>query len=262
MIDTEFERVLPFSGIHNFRDYGGYAVAGGGRVVRGKLFRSSQHYDATPADLDRVGALELRTVIDLRGGGERANAPCPRPINFKATIIATDNETASLAPHIEAGTLGNSAEVMHQRMIQVYEGIAFRDELSRLISRYFAALAASDSPSLIHCLAGKDRTGIAVALLHDLLGVHYDDIMADYLLTNTAGNAEARIAAGARSLNRREGRGLDDAAMRVLMAVHPDYLHTAFAAIKARHGSVEAYIRDHLGVDAARAAAIRAHHLV
>ena len=80
-MQDNFERVIAFDGIHNFRDYGGYAVSGGGRVVAGKLYRSAQHFDATPDDLHRVGALGLGTVIDLRGGRERANAPCPRPLN-------------------------------------------------------------------------------------------------------------------------------------------------------------------------------------
>ncbi len=257
-----FERVTHFDGIHNFRDYGGYAVGGGGRVVAGKLFRSAQHFDATPDDLQRVGALNLGTVIDLRGGRERANAPCPRPDNFNATIIATDQETASLAPHLEAGETGDSAAAMHQRMISVYNTIAFRDELSILFARYFAALADSDRPSLIHCLAGKDRTGIAVALFHDLVGVHPDDMMADYMLTNTAGNAEARIAAGTRGLRQGMGKSLSDVALRVIMSVHPDYLTTAFAAMTERHGSVSAYMRDVLGVDDARRAAIKTRFVV
>jgi protein tyrosine/serine phosphatase len=257
-----FDRVIPLTGIHNFRDYGGYAVAGGGRVVTGKLFRSGQHLDATTDDLARVGTLGLGTVIDLRGASERANAPCPRPVGFDAVLIATETETSSLAPHFEASDHDNAAAAMHQRMIDVYEKIAFRPELSQLIARYLAALAGSDAPSLIHCLAGKDRTGLAVALCHHLLGVHHDDMMADYMLTNTAGNSAARIAAGKRGLASRNGIAIDEAALNVIMSVHPAYLDTAFSAIRARHGSIDRYLRDHLGVDAVRATAIRDRYLV
>ncbi len=256
-----FTRVIPLTGIHNFRDYGGYSVIGGGHVVRGKLFRSAQHLDATTDDLAVVGTLDLATVIDLRGGRERAAAPCPRPANFKATVISTDAETASLAPHLEAAVGESTAAAMHARMIGVYKAIAFRTELTRLITRYFAALADTNGGSLIHCLAGKDRTGIAVALVQHVLGVHRDDMMADYLLTNTVGNAEARIAAGIRSLNATHAQGLSDAALRVVMAVQPEYLETAFAEIDSRHGSIDAYVRDVLGVDDARRAAIKARLL-
>ena len=261
-MQVNFERVIAFDGIHNFRDYGGYAVSGGGRVVAGKLYRSAQHFDATPDDLHRVGALGLGTVIDLRGGRERANAPCPRPLNFWATIISTDQETASLAPHLEAGKTADTAAAMHQRMIDVYKTIAFRAELNRVFARYFVALAESDRPSLIHCLAGKDRTGIAVALFHNVVGVHPDDMMADYMLTNTAGNTEARIAAGTRGLRHGMGKSLSDEALRVIMSVHPDYLATAFAAMTDRYGSASGYMRDVLGVDEAQRAAIKQRFVI
>ncbi len=260
-MQDQFERVIPLTAIHNFRDYGGYAVGGGGRMAKGKLFRSAQHFGATDADLQRLSLLQLGTVVDLRGEKERAWAPSPRPANFCAAVIETELETASRAPHVEASESGNSARAAHERMIKVYQDIAFRDELNGLLRRYFAALASSDQPALIHCLAGKDRTGLAVALLHDLLGVHADDIMADYMLTNTAGDAEARIAAGARSLSK-QGGGVDEGALRVIMSVHPTYLDTAFATIRARHGSVIGYMRDVLQVDDARRNAITARLLV
>lgn len=254
----KFERVIPTSGIYNFRDYGGYPVAGGGRVVLGKLYRSAQHRDATPEDLVRVSQLGLGVVVDLRGARERHADPCPRPANFTARVIATEEETASVAPHLQAAREADDAESMHQRMLMVYDDIAFRPTLNPLFARYFEALAEEEGASLIHCLAGKDRTGVAVALLHKLLGVHPDDIMADYLLTNTAGNVEARIAAGAASVRRSARRDVSDAAMRVIMSVQPEYLNRTFAAIDARYGSYEAYMRDVLAVDAARANAIRA----
>ncbi len=257
-----FERVLPMSGIHNFRDYGGYATAGGGRVATGKLFRSAQHLDATAEDLARVAALELAAVVDLRGNSERLAAPCPRPDSFSARIISTDQETASVAPHLEAARGSADPDAMHQRMLMVYDDIAFRPQLNALFTRYFEALATDDGATLIHCLAGKDRTGVAVAFAHRLLGVHDDDLMADYLLTNTAGNVEARIAAGAASVRKATGHDVSTGAMRVLMSVHPDYLRRTFAAVDAHAGGFDGYMRDVLGVDAARAEAIRARLVV
>jgi len=257
-----FERVLPTTGIHNFRDYGGYAVTGGGRVKTGKLYRSAQHRDATAADLERVGQLGLGVVVDLRGARERLADPCPRPANFSAQVISTDQETASVAPHLEAAQGADGAEMMHQRMLMVYDDIAFRPNLNALFAGYFAALADQDDATLIHCLAGKDRTGVGVALLHKLLGVHHDDIMADYLLTNTVGDIEARIAAGAASVRKATRHSVGDAAMRVIMSVHPAYLDRTFAALDVRHGSYDNYMRDVLGVDAKRADAIRTRLIV
>ena len=72
------ERVLPLSGIHNFRDYGGYAVEGGGRLREGVLWRSAHHEAATDEDLAALDALRLETIIDLRGDDERELHPCRR----------------------------------------------------------------------------------------------------------------------------------------------------------------------------------------
>jgi len=106
-------------------------------------------------------------------------------------------------------------------------------------------------------MAGKDRTGFAVAMLHEALGVHRDDILEDYLLTNTAGDVEARIASGAATIVEITGE-TDPAVIRVLMGVEPEYLQTAWAAIEERYGSVEAYMEQELGVDAALKERLRA----
>jgi protein tyrosine/serine phosphatase len=131
-------------------------------------------------------------------------------------------------------------------MVKLYETLAWRPILVGTYSLYLPALAERDGASLLHCLAGKDRTGVAAALVHLLLGVHHDDAMEDYLLTNVAGNIDRRIEAGAKHL--RDGHpGIEDAALRALMGVHPEYLDTALGAIRDRHGSVEGYAEDVLG---------------
>lgn len=255
------ERVLPFAGIHNFRDYGDYP-AGGGRLAKGRLYRSAQHQGASPDDLLKVGALGLSTVVDLRGAREREAAPCPRPDGFAARVIFTDEETAGLAPHLQAAREADGAEGVRAAMCRGYGAMPFRPFLVQVMRDYFAALASDRGPALVHCAAGKDRTGLAVALLHSLLGVHRDDMMADYLLTNVAGHVEARIEAGASVIRSQYGTTLSDDAIRALMMVEPDYLDAAFAGIVARHGSVDGYLRDELAVDPERRDAIRARLLV
>ena len=242
-------RVLPFEGIHNFRDYGGYAARGGARLKTGLLYRSGQHVDATPADLERVAALRLATVIDLRGDSERAAYPCARPLGFAAKVLFAPGETAGgHAPHVEAAREVVTAAHAHTAMVRLYESMPFRPRLVEVFQLYFQALANGGGPSLLHCLAGKDRTGLAAALLHTLLGVHADDMMADYLLTNSAGNMEARIAAGAMTVRANFGQAMEDGAVRTLMSVHPEFLETALAAIAREHASVAIYAREILGV--------------
>lgn len=240
-------RVIATRAIHNLRDYGGYAVAGGGRLRDRWLWRSAQHAGATNADLDTVAALGLHAVIDLRGPAERVDAPCPRPAGFDAEIVRVDEETTGLAPHLHAAGVTDAAGAA-AAMERTYARMPYRPVLARLYALYFDALARTDGPTLVHCLAGKDRTGLAVALLHALTGVHRDDLMADYLLTNAAGDVEARIAAATPAVRARYGASLGDDALRTLMSVEPRYLHAALAAIEASHGSIDAYAADVLGV--------------
>lgn len=248
------DRVLDLEGIHNFRDYGGYAVAGGGRLKRGLLWRSGQHNGATDADLARIAALGLASVFDLRSDKERASHPCRRPEGFGAVVHTPEavERVASSAPHIAAAQTPRQRDAASTRegLRRNYGRIAFRPELTGLMRRCLGELAAGTGPSLINCMAGKDRTGIAVAMVHLATGVHRDDVIADYVLTNSAGDSAARIAAGARTIAEVTGQ-LDEDVLRVLMGVEPEYLEAAFSAIEERHGSIDAYLADELGADAA-----------
>jgi protein-tyrosine phosphatase len=254
------DRVLQFKGIHNFRDYGGYA-ARGGMLKRGMLFRSGQHIDATPEDLASVAALDLQTVVDLRGNSERVSHPCARPEGFGAVVLFADGETSGRggAPHVQAARREVvTAEDAHAAMVDLYAFMPHRPNLNAVFRMYFDALATRDGASLLHCFAGKDRTGFAAGLLHRLVGVHQDDVMADFLLTNTAGDSEARIAAGAAMIRKSRGAEISDSAVRVLMEVHPAYLDAAFTAAEKEHGSVEKFAENMLGVTPERVAAISA----
>jgi protein-tyrosine phosphatase len=241
-------RVLPTTGIHNFRDYGGYPVAGGSRLARGRLFRSGEHTLATDADLRIVEDLGLKAVFDLRGAGEREKAPCRRPPSFAASVYASGGETTVAAPHLDAAAGAFDAATARQNMRDRYASVPFRPLLVDLYRDYFRVLSEMSASTLVNCTAGKDRTGILVALLHTALGVHPDDVLEDYLLTNSAGENEARVGALRADLQRRFGAAMSDEAVRVVTSVEPDFLESAFDAIRQRHGSTEAYLADVLNV--------------
>lgn len=253
------DRILDLEGVHNFRDYGGYAVAGGGRLKRGVLWRSGQHHGATDADLGKIAALNLATVFDLRGSKERAAHPCRRPAGFAGDVHFPEEPSERLAPHVEAARAPRQRDAAATRegMIGNYGGIAYRPELVDMMRRYMAALAEARGASLVNCMAGKDRTGITVATVQLAAGVHRDDIFEDYLLTNTAGDVEARIAAGIATIKAITGT-LDEEVLRVLMGVEAAYLEAAFRTMEERHGSTDGYLRDVLGMDEALRERLRA----
>lgn len=253
-------RVLPLDAVNNFRDYGGYAGAEGRRVKTGLLWRSAQHGEASETDLDTIHALGITRVIDLRGPSERDASPCRRHPAFNAEVWYYPEETAGLALHTEAANGTVTAADARAAMLRLYEGIAYRENLVPIVRTYFALLGRNADPSLVHCVAGKDRTGFAVAMLHTALGVNRDDVMADYLATNTASRLDERIASGAfREMPRYAAFDADT--VRALWGVEEDYLQAAFASIAARSGTLDRYLEQVLGIGGAERAALRAHYL-
>lgn len=246
---------LTTEAIHNLRDYGGYSVANGGRVQKGLLFRSGHHAEASEADLALVSDLDLAHVVDLRGDSERARHTCRRPDGFSAEVLFFEGETAGLAPHLEAAEGSIDAASAHQAMVDLYAALPERTGLNHVLRQYFAALASGKGASLVHCAAGKDRTGIAVDLLHHLLGVHPDDAMHDYLLTNHSPRNEERIAHGMQLMGNKYG-ARDEATMRVLMGVDAEFLEAARKSARERCGSIDGYLEQALGVDQAMRSAI------
>ncbi len=251
-----------FEGVDNFRDFGGYATADGRRVRLGRLYRSAHHGRATDADLVALGVLDLGTIVDLRRPEERRRDPCRRWAPFGARVIDNDiGEDPVDAYDAYIRTADLTVETMRAFLVDYYRHAPFKTRHIDLYSRYFRALGEADGPVLIHCAAGKDRTGVLAALTHRLLGVGYADSVADYLLTNDAARIERRMPLFAQYVQDQTGRRPSEAFMRATMGVEALYLDTAFEAIKARYGSVDAYLEQALGVDAALKARIADHLL-
>jgi protein-tyrosine phosphatase len=256
---TPGTRVLPLEGVNNFRDYGDYAVVGGGRVRRGVLWRSGQHVAASDSDLDVIAGLSLAFVTDLRGDSERRLNPCRRHVGFSAQVLFCDGETAALASHIDAAKDVVTEADARSAMCRLYAEMPYRPNLVAVLRRHFAALAAGEGASLVHCFAGKDRTGLSVALTHHVLGVHPDDAMADYLLTNQA--MTGRTFRGDAGKEGAKYAGLSEAAARALGGVSAEFLKAGLGAVRDSHGTVDAYLSAVLGVDGPAREAIRANYL-
>ena len=243
-----------FDGIHNFRDYGGYSTIDGNRLVSNRLFRSGDFSKATGKDLAQLAKLNLSALIDLRGKTERNKEPTALSDSFSLEIYCSDGETAinapALAPHLEGTGARHSADDIRKEMINRYSNLPFRPYLNQVYRMYFKALSTVRGATVVFCSAGKDRTGLLVALLHSLLGVHHDDMISEFLLTNQGPDQEARINSLRDSIRKRFGAGLTEEAIRVVTGVEPEYLETAFQQIIERFGSVETYAREVLNLDA------------
>jgi protein tyrosine/serine phosphatase len=251
-------RHLPLEGVDNFRDYGDYPAAGGRRLKRGVLYRSAAHSQATDADLETLAALNIAVVVDLRRKEEREREPSRRPPGFSGAVIVNDqaHEEDSWRNHVSSGKL--TVESSRAYLIDYYRKAPFDERHVELFSRYFHALAEAEGPVLIHCAAGKDRTGILAALTHHLAGVHADDIAADYLLTNDPDRLARRLPLVSQTIQELSGHPPEPEAVMMVMGVDTLYLDTAFAAIAERHGGADGYLEEVLGVTPALRDALHA----
>ena len=247
-------RVLDLAGSCNFRDCGGYETADGGRVRWGRLYRSGLLARLSPAAAAQVQSLGVRAVCDLRRTAERGLHPNP-PLGNDVRRFEWDSEAESspIRDRAFAGAV-DPAEV-HAAMLKMYERLPFT--LQPRLAGVFAALDhAGLGATIVHCTAGKDRTGVAVALVLDSLGVSRDAIVEDYALTDTAvdlraqllgsGSTGAGLAATAESI-----LALSPVAQEAMLAAKPEYIRASLAAVEERHGAVRAYLNEELGIDPA-----------
>jgi protein tyrosine/serine phosphatase len=249
-------RHIDFEGIENFRDFGGYDTAHGRPLKRGLLYRSANHAYATDADLERMRALGVAAIIDLRRPDERTREPSKRWADFQAQVV--ENDIASAHPDWAETMKGVTLtpQWFLDDGVNYYRRGPYEPRHIDLWSRYFHTLAEAPGAIVVHCAAGKDRTGMICALTHHIAGVSDDDIMADFLETNNEERMARKMAFLGPWLKETVGQTVADDALRVAVGVHPEYLETAFGVIKDRHGSLDAYLTEVLGVDAALRARI------
>lgn len=247
--DAEADMFLPTEGIHNFRDYGGWLTEDGRQVRRGVLYRSGQHVGATDADLALIAALRIHTVIDLRGTSERERSPCRRVEGFAGEVIFYEGETSSSPPHMDVDPDVSTALFARERMLGVYARMPNNLAMQNMFARYLRILAERDGASLVHCFAGKDRTGIAATLLLHVLGVSQRDQMTEFLRTNAAPTLAVLHAQSVPAIEARLGRKLDEDGLRALLGVDEDYLLHFRETVVAMDGSLDGWLAARIGVD-------------
>lgn len=246
------ERVLALEGGRNFRDLGGYATADGRRVRWGRLYRSGSMAGFSEAAYARLAALGVRLICDLRTTVERQSQPVDWRRVPDLSYWARDYELSfGDLREVLASDLP-TAERARASMIGAYRELPFEQAPS--YAELFRALAAGELPLVFNCSAGKDRTGVAAALILRVLGVPEATIIEDYLLSNSAYDRSVSVAAGRLS-------ELGSEIVEAVLGVHPSYIHAALEAVAAAHGSVEGYLEARLGFGARDLGRIREHLL-
>lgn len=237
---SESGRHIPVQGTMNFRDVGGYQVEGGGVVARRTLFRSDGLHMVGRAGSAKLAELDLKTVLDLRTLEELMIAQSP---------LADFADRGTRTIHLSLA--GPDFSELPPDLDGVYS--FFVDRRGRAIATAIKHLASPGAlPGLVHCTAGKDRTGIVIAFTLAAVGVPDQVIVADYALSGMYLVAEQTAVIGQISA----ASGLDEQLMRTLLASPPELMARTLARARAHAGSIAGYLTSN-GMTEAELAGLR-----
>jgi protein-tyrosine phosphatase len=241
------DRHFNLTGASNFRDLGGYAGKDGRTVRWRHIFRSNHLGHLTETDIAVLRGIGLKSAFDFRGAEERSAAVCAIGEITVHSLPVEPTVVAALRARLAGGTAlspSDGIEVMRES----YVGYV-RQNTGRYRS-LFAHLLGDSAPLVIHCTAGKDRTGFACALILHALGVSEDVISEDYLLTNRFYRRDPSASSD-----------LPDEVRQVLGSVQAPFLAAAFDAVRTDYGDLESYFTDGLGLGRGERAALEARYL-
>jgi protein-tyrosine phosphatase len=251
------ERRLVMQGTPNFRDFGGYSTASGQRVKWGYLYRSGALSRLHPEDVSLLGSLELDFICDFRQLEEQSESPSVLPDESPPRVLSLPIIPGSNSRFFEQAGQGQvGRQAMFDFMVEINVDFALA-QTAVYASMFEQILAVDDARFLVHCAAGKDRTGFAAAIILLALGVPEEVVIHDYLMT-------ADYFLPHLELDRiREKYQLDLPAEAVLpiLEVHRDYIEAALSAIAGRYDSIADYLASELGLGPAELAELRARYL-
>jgi protein-tyrosine phosphatase len=247
------ERLLPLTGGRNFRDLGGYVGADGRQVRWGRIYRSGVMASLTAEDLSYLAALDIDTVCDFRSSGERKREPSAYEKVVGAVLAVTDYEMN----YSDMGAM-MAAKSREDAIIAFSDSYArFAVTLKPQFTDLFQRLVRDEAPLAFNCSAGKDRTGLASALILSVLGVSREDVVADYALSETyvppdtyldamrGGTGPASLSASEQSFFSR----MPEPVIRVLMGTPREVMLRTLARIDADHGGPIAFVKANYGVN-------------
>jgi protein-tyrosine phosphatase len=255
------ERLLPLQGGRNFRDLGGYRTSDGRRVKWGQVFRSGTMAQLTDADYQLLSTLGIRVVCDFRATDERER----EPTIWRTSGTQADYRTRDYALESSlSGVMRQGAptpEAIKAAMTAFYGELAYTHADS--FRTMFKALAAGEVPLAFNCSAGKDRTGLAAALLLTMLHVPRESVVEDYALSERIVDYEAEfIGKGKQTGMAKPGAAsslahLPPEVRAPLLRSDPDYIRAALKSIEQREGSIGAYFQRVLNITNDEQARIR-----
>lgn len=230
------DKHLPIAGGFNFRDLGGYKTKDNHFVKWGKIFRSDDLSTLTQDDLAYLSSIPLLTVIDFRSSDEIKNSQDKKPSSLKEEL------QLSINPGNLNSMMDLSSSKIDSAMIEMNQLLVTEPNIIAEYRKMFQLLQNPENnvPLLYHCTAGKDRTGMASALILFALGMDEKDVMNDYLLSNKY------IIPKFASIIQKKPETLS------LFSVKKEFLQAGIDKMKEKYGSVDNFLINELNVDLAK----------
>jgi protein-tyrosine phosphatase len=250
-------RFSDFFGALNFRDMGGYPAVDGRCTRWNVLYRSGTTHLMTAADVERLATCGIRHAYDLRSTTERQDHPSTlsriQDIDYRfADHDAIPGDIARMLRDSDARP--DRSKFM---MMSLYRRLPF--DFREAYRALFEYLENGSLPLVFNCAAGKDRTGVAAALILTAVGVPYDVVLEDYLLSERCFDQSCEIIL--------EGSlatlfaGVDREIWEPVMRVDADYLAATFDEINQIFGSVDRYFSEELNISESARERIRSNLL-
>ncbi|WP_341207408.1 tyrosine-protein phosphatase [uncultured Sphingomonas sp.] len=254
-VSAPHERLLPLQGGRNFRDLGGYRTTDGRQVKWGLLFRSGSMHGLTDSDYAYLHRRGIQVVCDFRDVRERREEAVRWPQGSAPRVLSEDYQL-DLASFMPTGNpKGWTAEQARQAMRNSYPQmlVTFKSQYRRM----FAELLAGNAPLAFNCSAGKDRTGVAAALLLTALAVPRATVIDDYLLTNRYLDAEKLMSGNGKGGPANPLAGIPPAAAQAMMAADRSYIEAALKVLDSHKGGPDGWFRDEMGLSTIDLAKLR-----
>jgi protein-tyrosine phosphatase len=244
-------RHVPLRGQPNFRDLGGYAASDGRTVKWGLVYRSGELSQLSNDDVRKLGGLGIKAVVDLRSPEEvsaRGAGRLPPEAKAHPMPIASSDMFAKLIPMFLKGDFSqvppNMLDTVNRMLVR-----DFTQEYARLLR---VVSNSANRPLVFHCTQGKDRAGFGAAMVLSALGVPWETVVEDYLLSNHFRKEEndkmlGMIRTFAASQAGPEGEEIAFSRVEGLLYVKEQSLQAAHAEIIERHGSIAAFLSEGLG---------------
>jgi protein-tyrosine phosphatase len=259
--DAEPGASLGIASTSNMRDLGGYTTTDGRTVNRKLIYRSNKLYEVTPDDMEKIEALNLKSIFDLRSDIERKEEPDAVPLgaNYVSLNVLSglpdtgesggDNlldDPAAVNAALGGGKIEEGYRVLYCHTVSL-------PSAKKKFGQLFTSLGdESQLPALFHCKGGKDRTGWAAAALLSILGVPRDIVMQDYMRSN-----EYLLPDFKDLIDSFVQGGGEESIAIALFGAKEEYLEAGFTEMETKYGDIETYFSEALGIDTEQQEALR-----